>query len=675
MRQWNATRLNPVNDLSMWMFPSRPLQSAAWTVTFHCHRLQLHGQALVRASQSLSAECHTLFHCSSRLSTDLMSSHATSNDWKHPESDAAAAFANDSASVDDADHVSAEPAPSRAAAKPIGRYPCTYCDLRLATSSNRVRHTQRRHPQEWALHQRETRAFQCAMCSAGFGTRERLRQHTSSCSGELPRRAHAAGGVTRTGISLPVPAALSDERAADSQAPDPPSPASVERTGSGASASDGEPSWPPPALPLVSEAQAAALFAEFLEFLAAAPVTELEKTVKARRVTTPEQRAIVVGHLRCLCTILLQAGVASDPRDLRVAHFAQIGAAEALQRHLDRAGVRHERKYQLFLLLKKICVFLVNKQSAAARVYLVPDAVIPGWRAIDSLAHESCARRKQESANRGVGIQSQAPVPSFAEYQQRQTGASAEALSAPSRLTADVLTRDELARLTAACLECMEAAAAASSGGMSGARDAIGFAQCLVVCLLTMNATPRSQILRQLILSQDLLPLGLPSRIQTLFYDAEKDHFEVRIPAEWSKNRRPVLLCLNRRLTRHIRFFIDHLRRRLLGQPAEAAEPDRGFLFPARGGGSRSSFSPWTCEVTQRVLGRAVTPHGFRAACVSLYYGRSGTSERDMLVLSELMSHDRATAARYYFHTQRQEESRRVGEELCELLGVGAAPE
>ena len=199
---------------------------------------------------------------------------------------------------------------------------------------------------------------------------------------------------------------------------------------------------------------------------------------------------------------------------------------------------------------------------------------------------------------------------------------------------------------------------------------ALEFAQHLVVAILVLNATPRSQILRLLgVLPQATSTAGISSTScvpQTLVREA--DHYQIRISADGSKNRQPVLLRVNDLLTKPIDFYLSTARRSMVADSV----PDTGVMFPASNGGRRTSFTQWVHTVTIRTIGRAVNPHSFRSACVSLYYDNVADehADRDMLVLSQLMSHDKATAARYYFKSKRTNESKRVNDEITAMLGV-----
>lgn len=357
------------------------------------------------------------------------------------------------------------------------------------------------------------------------------------------------------------------------------------------------------------------------------------------------------------------------------------------------------------LLVKKITVYLVSIMSAQSGVYLVPQNAIPSYIYIDEVCRESSQLRKEHQLNRAAGITtrrshsqssnsaacvSTASNPSKVSrvdltpgattlVNPRESPAAASASTfrtspialhnsnsdaSPASVGNDIPTKEELSLLAKSCVAKLKSIMT-NSHRLQQKNIPMEFAAALVVAIFTLMPTPRTQIVRSLVigLSQPSLPVNIIVPQQTLF--RVNDRWEIRIPSQGSKNRLPVVLIVNEILTAALDFHIQTVRTLLIAPTSI----DRGYCFPSRAGGPKESFISWTANVTQNVIGRPINPHSFRSACVSMIYEESGSnSERDMINLASLMAHDPTTARKFYYKRSCEKESSKMNQQLNVLL-------
>lgn len=612
------------------------------------------------------------------------------------------------------------------------KYPCPYCGVANSSSSNRSRHVTRNHKLEAAQLEMQRKEYECMICGKGFLSSILLKNH--KCAGSMNNRSPMNRDKVRKHIQLVHSAATaaSTYESSDSYSVDAkrnkqqntqqsqPS-ASVSSAASYNSAagtdlvrySSQADTYTDTDLNMVvrvmPDTLINSLFHPFIRFLSIAPVTPLEQTIKQRRLETIQQEIVIKSNLKFICNILLQKQIVNNPDDLKLSHFAQVLTAQTIHDHLIKQNVKHERKYQIFLLLKKLCIFLVSKQSESSGVYLLPQNTIPAYNFVEAVAHESCSLRKQETKNRHVGIVlSQNNATSSHNSRQASNSASVHSMTNSHRSHGHSLvdsdesgdnnngqnnalspvvrksnsyvpTQEELSLLAKSSLDYMKEVIQLPSILQQDKSAALLFAQYLLMSLLTLTATPRSQILKVLNMgitaaSNRTASINLDEQpTVTLFY--EEDHYIVRVPAALSKDRQPVVLRIPDLLTEYFNFYLKYVRGLLL--PKHTTFIDLGYFFTSSIGGSKSSFVSWTNKISQLVIGREINPHNFRASVVSMYYkntnnNSSSSSDRDMLILSQLMSHSPQVQQQYYFKVQREQESKRVNEQISQMLGVAS---
>lgn len=188
----------------------------------------------------------------------------------------------------------------------------------------------------------------------------------------------------------------------------------------------------------------------------------------------------------------------------------------------------------------------------------------------------------------------------------------------------------------------------------------------LVTATLCLGLAPRSQILKEL-------------RINTSFVK-EKEKYWVQLPAERSKNRKPVLLALPDILTPHYDFYLQKLRPSYLDHCSkrysdlEANRFTHQYVFFKRSGeGPRDEFASLTRQVTLHLIGRSVNAHEFRAALITNYY-ESGATQAQMDTLATLMAHDSNTAKQYYYRPKLAQAAVNTNEAMMRVVLAGGGP-
>jgi len=261
-----------------------------------------------------------------------------------------------------------------------------------------------------------------------------------------------------------------------------------------------------------ADEQISACCTPFLSWLCAPAVTESERIVKARRVD-PKQLAPIKKNLAFIIKWLLSTKMV-EARQLKLDVFTQEQVCQQLNTFLEERQVGASRIYALFLLIKKILVFLASFESARRREYIAPNTW-NSWTGVDTICSDSNTRRKQISRNRKLlGAEQskkleQAPrrsVPTaddlkmpalYGEKKKAKQAASESsshvvdaAAGATSQPCADPneLRPAELKRITRGCLEYL---------GKEGRGDATYVAH-LVTATLCLGMAPRQQVLRQL---------------------------------------------------------------------------------------------------------------------------------------------------------------------------------
>ena len=387
------------------------------------------------------------------------------------------------------------------------------------------------------------------------------------------------------------------------------------RTASAAAcASSSEPSPLPSSALLLNEEDLQRQCYRFLQWLTQPPMTQIEALVKTRCVNSIAQLQPIRLNLRFLFALLQQSCTVSGV-DLDL--FQRLPVCQALYKRLTEREVGSGRIHALFLLLKKVLVFLTSERSTKERQYIQPSSV-ESFFYVDGVCCESSQRRKQESRNRillGVHGSQRArqgkPHPR-ALFQVPTTWSSSSSSSAsttseeqewkrelgrewrePSEDTAMAIGEEREENLAGAeqaggrvlpdsnerspaelkivaqkCLHALKEAAAAEVGdatvAVPRARD-LAFVNFLVTATLCLAMAPRSQVLKELRLGQT--------------FEKETDgRYWIKMPAELNKNAKPTLFALPIELTTPYDLYIERIRPRLLQASSSAGAAERAQL-------------------------------------------------------------------------------------------------
>lgn len=215
------------------------------------------------------------------------------------------------------------------------------------------------------------------------------------------------------------------------------------------------------------------------------------------------------------------------------------------------------------------------------------------------------------------------------------------------------LSREEFQTLTMGCLCYLQAHADCNALAVS-VSDARTFAMYLVTATLCLSLAPRSQILRQLQVDTSLVKTN--------------DQYWIKLPAESSKNNRPVILPVAKQLTHAYDRYLAVARPTLLKELLASSVQDHGYVFVKRSGHApRPEFSSMTTVVTSTILGKPINAHAFRAAVITTFY-ENGASQSQMDTLATLMAHDPSTARAFYYRPQYTEAALLATAQMTKLL-------
>lgn len=433
--------------------------------------------------------------------------------------------------------------------------------------------------------------------------------------------------------------------------------------------------------PLMQESDLHQSFGAFLTWLSQPPITSVEALVKARRITSDSQLQPIKLNLRFMFGLLYERELI-DVAAIAPEALTKIGNCRALYEALLERGAGSSRIHVLFLLIKKVLVFLSSQESVKRGVFTLPSS-IESYMYVENIGTEHGARRKQETRNRAVlgaatshQLQKQlhhlkAPPPSRpmivnhlpATAFKAEVSVLASANPLPlSHIAADLsnesdanssnsLGKDELRQVSQGCLAFLNDAiglgatptrpllSSASADIASAAAAADGlFISYLITATLCFGLAPRSQVLKQLQIGTSLVK------------NAADGKYWVRMLAEQSKNGKPTAFALPLQMTRPYDHYLTVVRPRVLGRLAQY-DAHAYVFFKRNGTAPRSDFSSHTNIVTLRILGRPVNAHAFRAAVITAYY-ETGASQTQMNTLADIMAHDPETARNFYYRPQ-----------------------
>jgi hypothetical protein len=411
-------------------------------------------------------------------------------------------------------------------------------------------------------------------------------------------------------------------------------------------------------------------------------MTATEALVKEKRVKSTSQLAPIKNMLKFIFALLYESK-AIDTIDLKA--LLQLSVVQALYQTLVDRQVGSGRMHQIFLLVKKILVYLSSAESVKTRQFVQPTAY-ESYLYVENICSESSNQRKQEARNRmvlgihgargalaqpkevfeipktwsGGNVPNRAapaivtplrPVGNAAPVvpQQHLTAAASEA---PTSSPNQTMTKEELSSVTQACLAYLSDTA--SMGAADSASD-LNFMHYLVTATLCLGLAPRSQVLQQL-------------RLGSSFTREADGQYWIRMRAEQSKNGRPTLFALASQLTPAYDKYLQSVRPRMLARSATAADDQHDYVFFKRSGAApRTDFSSSTCLVTQQVLGRSVNAHTFRSSLITTFYS-SGATEAEMSMLASIMAHDPATQRNFYYKPKHSQAAQQAGQRMVNQL-------
>jgi len=421
-----------------------------------------------------------------------------------------------------------------------------------------------------------------------------------------------------------------------------------------------------------ADAQISACCTPFLSWLCAPAVTESERIVKARRVD-PKQLAPIKKNLGFIIKWLLSTKMVVA-HQLKLDVFTQEQVCQKLNTFLEERQVGASRIYALFLLIKKILVFLASSESARRREYIAPNTW-NSWTGVDTICSDSNTRRKQISRNRKLlGAEQskkleQAPgrsVPTAddlkmpALYGEKKkakqqatstphaTASAAAGATLQPRTDPNELQPAELKQITQGCLEYLG----------KGARGDASYVAHLVTATLCLGMAPRQQVLRQL-------------QLGSSFVKKDDGRYWILMLSHMNKNGRATTFPIAQELTQAYDFYLDMVRPQLMGTK------QHNFLFCTRTGdapGVSFDFSAWTRSIAQKIIGRPVNCHAFRSALVTTFY-KTGATQCEMNALADVMAHDPATARDYYFKEDARKQAMEAHERMRDAYGLGKAAE
>lgn len=431
---------------------------------------------------------------------------------------------------------------------------------------------------------------------------------------------------------------------------------------------EASPEWSPPPGPSLQDTQLQSACLPFLQWMCQPPITQIEALIKARRVKAMTQLQPIKLNLRFVFGLLM-AKSAIDSPDLRC--LTSLEVCKALSDALDGRKVGSARIHAVFLLVKKVLVYLASIDSAQQRQFLAPTCHA-SYVYVESICSDNSHRRKQEARNRAVlGVQTSKLLHKSQPASRRgMPSLPAGAFDMPSMLGPLETTVEPPPRTLPAAPIIVESAELSpneltqeelkkvAAGAMTYLRenpDGAYFMHHLVAATLSLGLAPRSQVLKQL-------------RIGSTFVKEADGRYWIRMLAELNKNGRPTVFSLPNELTAPFDHYFEAVRPRLL-QLHEVGEQHDYVFFKKNGTAPRAEFSELTSLATQQLIGRPVNAHAFRSAVVTTFY-QTGASQSQMDVLASIMAHDPSTARNYYFRPQMAKAAVDTGNRMVQALSM-----
>lgn len=459
----------------------------------------------------------------------------------------------------------------------------------------------------------------------------------------------------------------------------------------------------------------------FLLWLCSPPVTEAEKLVKARRAD-PKGLVPIKKNLAFIIKVLLGHHIVELPQlDLKV--FTQEQVCQRLNTHLEERNSGASRIYALFLLVKKVLVFLATDESNRRREFLLP-TVWNSWTLVDTICSDSNTMRKQISRNRKVlgaaqcknlpapppraapteadlcmpalygdnkpaavsGVKHFRPVagdtpvsaaaadgpvaghqplwPTSQAYMtqvRRQTVSLPHTQSAQGAAAAAEQVEENANEMTTHEFERLKHGSLEFLSRPESAQDPTRFLKYLVAAVLCWGFAPRQHTLRQL-------------RIGSSLVKKADGMYHVLMLAHMAKNDRAMTYPLPRELTPVINLYLDSVRPRLLGGQ------DHDYMFcqlTGKAPHATFSYSGWTQDVAAELIGRQINAHAFRQGLITSHREQGGVSLGETTWMADFMGHSVATAQDYYYKYDARDKAMEIHERmrgtLAKNLPIAAA--
>ena len=608
---------------------------------------------------------------------------------------------------------------------------CEYCGVHISSNSNLHRHYRRVHQTEQSKRKTE---LACVRCDRGFTNAQLLKSHIVNCTGEFANAKrtktsnHHSSDNNNNNNNNSNNNATASADVISSQTSSSPNNIDFETVAAAATNASNisnvfnfgfEFENSPIAAPnnnlstaLVPYADARDLFrlnvpmvqdetldglaAGFYQWLGQSAVSPLEQLVKHSKLITPQQLLPIKSNLKFLCNILLGNRIVKNELALRLAHFTRIDVISAIHDQLRRNNCKSERIYALFLLLKKLAIYLTTKQSIATSSYLLPVSVIPSYSLIETVANEHCMLRKRSTRDRLAGIQQQplniqSAVPAAAAPGENSNSINNNSNSSNQMFTNSsssntantakqqrqyeqiIPTKEDLSKLAVESIRFMNSIV--TDPAFLKVKDTpVRYAQHLVMGILVLHPTPRTQVIANLnfgVSSTAAPPTSVdpldPLPPQTLF--KENGTYAVRMSSALSKDRQPVVFQLSSQLTSALDFYFQSIRPLLVTKD----HADQGYVFVGPANKPKPNFTSWTTAITHTVLGKRITTHSFRHGMISMLYEHSeNTSDTQMQKLASIMSHSHDVVRQFYFKISRRNESTQFNNEISSLLGISS---
>jgi hypothetical protein len=609
-------------------------------------------------------------------------------------------------------------APFKSRSRP---YPCRVCNIMMSSASNRARHERIKHPGT-------ARATKCIKFDSGNVSsmrpvaslgritpsdgsptpdvvimeseseddvdtgKETTEENRDSCplADDFTSRVMAAAAAASNspsnsteGVPNEVNSHSSEE--AEEENMRGMSEVAVDGESPAAAAAPSVPLWTPPGHPILSDSELQTGCFSFLQWLTQPPMTATEAIVKARRISHIKQLQPIKLHLRFIFGLLVERSVLTK---VDLASLAKLSICQSLLEAMNRRNVGSGRIHAIFLVVKKVLVFLSSEESQRTRQYVLPTTA-ESFLYVDNVCAESSQRRKQEARNRAVlgirtietlrsGVIARPPMEQFsipstwsptAEEKERADAEVNTSESSQSSQSSSVtgpscneLSPEELKQITQGCLQYLQQALRSVNNESSSCNsnntiyeiaDQL-FVQYLVTATLCLGLAPRSQVLKEL-------------RVGTSFKKEADGRYWIRILAELNKNHKPSCFALPMQLTSAYDTYLSTIRPRMLQQLGV----NHDYVFFKRCGKSpRHDFSEITSVVTQHLIGRPVNAHAFRGAVITLFYDQGEATQADMDKLATIMAHDSSTAKNYYYRPQIQQAALGTSERILSLLDL-----